>query len=97
MMKTEVMKQLKAMGTAQNRKGYARHGIGPDMCGVSFANLRKLISLSRWGTRERRWSERGKERWRDPEKCKVQNAKWPKRHVDRHPPLKTGQCARPLD
>ena len=38
----EVMNELKSLGTAQNRKVYARHGIGPKMHGVSFANLRKL-------------------------------------------------------
>jgi len=42
MKKTEVMKQLKAMGTAQNRKVYARHGAGKEMYGVSYANLGKL-------------------------------------------------------
>ncbi len=30
------------MGTAQNRKVYARHGYSKNMFGVSFANLRKL-------------------------------------------------------
>ncbi|UCG53046.1 MAG: DNA alkylation repair protein [Candidatus Latescibacterota bacterium] len=39
---TEVMKKLEAMGTAQNRKVYARHGVGEKMFGVSFANLGKL-------------------------------------------------------
>ncbi|MFC2140734.1 DNA alkylation repair protein [Acidobacteriota bacterium] len=38
----EVMEQLEAMGTAQNRKIYARHGAGENMFGVSFANLHKL-------------------------------------------------------
>ncbi|MGH9801862.1 MAG: DNA alkylation repair protein, partial [Blastocatellia bacterium] len=38
----EVMKQLESMGTAQNRKVYARHGAGENMFGVSFANLEKL-------------------------------------------------------
>jgi len=38
----EVMKQLESMGTAQNRKVYARHGAGENMFGVSFANLGKL-------------------------------------------------------
>lgn len=38
----EVMKQLEAMGTAQNRKIYARHGASENMFGVSFANLKKL-------------------------------------------------------
>jgi 3-methyladenine DNA glycosylase AlkD len=36
----EVMKELEALGTAQNRKVYARHGADPNnMFGVSFANL----------------------------------------------------------
>jgi 3-methyladenine DNA glycosylase AlkD len=38
----EVMEQLESMGTAQNRKIYARHGAGENMFGVSFANLSKL-------------------------------------------------------
>ncbi|MGH9842625.1 MAG: DNA alkylation repair protein [Blastocatellia bacterium] len=39
----EVMKQLEAMGTAQNRKVYARHGVPADkMFGVSYANLYAL-------------------------------------------------------
>jgi len=38
----QVMKELEAMGTAQNRKVYARHGVGENMFGVSFANLEKL-------------------------------------------------------
>lgn len=33
------MKQLKKLGTAQNRKIYARHGAGDNTFGVSFANL----------------------------------------------------------
>lgn len=37
-----VMRELEANGTAQNRKVYARHGIGEKMFGVSFANLEKL-------------------------------------------------------
>lgn len=37
-----VMKRLEEMGTAQNRKVYARHGVGEKMFGVSFANLGKL-------------------------------------------------------
>lgn len=35
----QVMKALEKMGTAQNRKVYARHGAGQNMFGVSFANL----------------------------------------------------------
>lgn len=38
----ELMKQLKLMGTAQNRKVYERHGVTREMFGVSFANLGKL-------------------------------------------------------
>jgi 3-methyladenine DNA glycosylase AlkD len=38
----EAMKQLEAAGTAQNRKVYARHGIGEPLFGVSFASLRTL-------------------------------------------------------
>jgi len=38
----EVLKELKSLGTAQNRKIYARHGGSGDMNGVSFANLGKL-------------------------------------------------------
>lgn len=38
----EVMKQLETMGTAQNRKVYARHGVTNEMFGVSYANLYAL-------------------------------------------------------
>jgi 3-methyladenine DNA glycosylase AlkD len=38
----EAMKELERAGTAQNRKVYARHGIGERMFGVSFAALRTL-------------------------------------------------------
>lgn len=38
----EAMKALEAMGTAQNRKVYTRHGVGRKMFGVSYANLGKL-------------------------------------------------------
>lgn len=38
----DVLKQLADMGTEQNRKIYARHGIGLNMYGVSIANLEKL-------------------------------------------------------
>ncbi len=31
----ETLKQLKEMGTAQNRKIYARHGVGSTMYGVN--------------------------------------------------------------
>ena len=67
MKQREVLKELKAMGTAQNRKLYARHGIGTDMYGVSYANLTKLkkkikrdheLALSLWasGNFEQRFS-----------------------------------------
>jgi 3-methyladenine DNA glycosylase AlkD len=38
----EVMKQMKACGTEQNRKTWRRHGIQGEMFGVSFANLYKF-------------------------------------------------------
>ena len=38
----EVMMTLEVAGTAQNRKVYARHGVGPEQFGVSFKELRKL-------------------------------------------------------
>lgn len=38
----EVMKELRAKGTAQNVKVYSRHGAGENLYGVSFADLRKL-------------------------------------------------------
>jgi 3-methyladenine DNA glycosylase AlkD len=38
----EIMAELKKMGTAQNRKVYARHGIGEKMYGVSFGNLKAI-------------------------------------------------------
>jgi 3-methyladenine DNA glycosylase AlkD len=56
---TEVRKQLKAMGTAQNQKIYARHGVDKPMYGVSYANLNKLqktiktdhdLALKLWNT-----------------------------------------------
>ena len=42
MTKTEVIKELRANGTAQNRKVYRRHGIRGDLFGVSYAALGKL-------------------------------------------------------
>jgi 3-methyladenine DNA glycosylase AlkD len=38
----EVMKQMKACGTEQNRRTWRRHGIQGEMFGVSFANLYKF-------------------------------------------------------
>jgi len=42
MTQTDVMKELRANGTAQNRKVYRRHGIGGELFGVSYAALGKL-------------------------------------------------------
>jgi 3-methyladenine DNA glycosylase AlkD len=42
MTKTEVMKELRANGTAQNRKIYRRHGAEGDLFGVSYAFLGKM-------------------------------------------------------
>jgi 3-methyladenine DNA glycosylase AlkD len=42
MTKTEVMKELKANGTAQTRKIYRQHGVQGEMFGVSYAVLGKL-------------------------------------------------------
>ncbi len=39
---SETIKKLKAAGTAQNRKVYARHGVSGEQFGVSFAELNKL-------------------------------------------------------
>ncbi len=36
------MTKLKLLGTEQNRKIYAKHGSGPEVFGVSFAELEKL-------------------------------------------------------
>jgi len=36
------LRELKRRGTAQNRKVYRRHGVGENMYGVSFADLRGL-------------------------------------------------------
>lgn len=38
----EALAKLEECGTAQNRKVYARHGVGEPMLGVSYANLNKL-------------------------------------------------------
>lgn len=42
MNKAQVLKELEALGTAQNRKVYARHGVRGRMLGVSYADLGKL-------------------------------------------------------
>lgn len=39
----EVLRQLEALGTAQNRKVYSRHGVGTNQYGVSYANLKALV------------------------------------------------------
>lgn len=39
---TEVMGQLKAAGSAQTRKTYARHGMDVEMFGVSYATLKAM-------------------------------------------------------
>jgi 3-methyladenine DNA glycosylase AlkD len=51
----QAMNELERLGTAQNRKIYARHGVGPAMFGVSFGGQRKLAknigtdhALARW-------------------------------------------------
>lgn len=38
----EILTTLESLGTDQNRKIYARHGAGPNVFGVSFANLEKI-------------------------------------------------------
>lgn len=38
----EVVRTLEKLGSAQTRKTYARHGVGPNMYGVSYANLNAL-------------------------------------------------------
>lgn len=38
----QALQQLEAAGSAQTRKTYSRHGIGPKMFGVSYAVLGQL-------------------------------------------------------
>jgi len=38
----QLLTELEAAGTAQNRKVYQRHGVKPPLYGVSYANLEKL-------------------------------------------------------
>ena len=38
----DVMAQLKAAGSAQTRKTYARHGVEGEMFGVSYATLKAM-------------------------------------------------------
>lgn len=56
---SEVMQQLEAQGTEQNRKVYLRHGIREPMFGVSYAHLGALVreirrdhalAMALWGT-----------------------------------------------
>lgn len=42
MNKTQALQRLKSLGTAQNRKIYARHGVDGPTFGVSYANFGKL-------------------------------------------------------
>lgn len=42
MTRDEVLAELESLGTEQTRKTYARHGVGPEMYGVSYAELYKL-------------------------------------------------------
>ncbi|MEM7310497.1 MAG: DNA alkylation repair protein [Planctomycetota bacterium] len=42
MNKTEALRELRSLGTAQNRKVYRRHGVTGESFGVSYANLGKL-------------------------------------------------------
>jgi 3-methyladenine DNA glycosylase AlkD len=55
----DVLQELEACGTEQNRKVYARHGVGEQQFGVSFANLRTIgtqhlgdqqLALELWAT-----------------------------------------------
>jgi 3-methyladenine DNA glycosylase AlkD len=55
----EAMRELEGLGTAQNRKVYAKHGVGEDQFGVSYADLEKLkkkikvdhdLALALWAT-----------------------------------------------
>ncbi len=54
-----IMEKLKELGTAQNRKVFAKHGVGKDFYGVSFANLEILrkeikrdhaLAMKLWGS-----------------------------------------------
>lgn len=59
MTEKEILEELEALGTAQNRKIYKRHGADETVYGVSFANLRKMhkrikvdhaLALKLWAT-----------------------------------------------
>jgi 3-methyladenine DNA glycosylase AlkD len=39
----EAMESLRSAGTAQNRKVYARHGVGDNQFGVSYAHLNAMV------------------------------------------------------
>ena len=54
-----VIQELEDLGTEQNRKIYRRHGVGEDLFGVSFGNIRNLqkrikndhaLALELWST-----------------------------------------------
>ena len=54
-----VIQELEDLGTEQNRKIYRRHGVGAELFGVSFGNVRKLqkrikndhaLALELWST-----------------------------------------------
>ncbi len=40
---SETLSMLEELGTAQNRKVYARHGVNAPMYGVSYANLNRMV------------------------------------------------------
>ena len=46
----EVLQELEKAGTPQNRKVYARHGVGPNMYGVSYGRLRALAKRITYGS-----------------------------------------------
>ena len=54
----QVMRDLEAMGSAQNRKVYAQHGVRQPLFGVSYANLGKLTRRLRTNQRlaEQLWA-----------------------------------------
>lgn len=56
---SEVLEELRGLGTEQNRKVYHRHGVGGDCFGVSYADLGRIakrlkrdhsLALRLWGT-----------------------------------------------
>jgi hypothetical protein len=55
----EALRELEALGTEQNREIYRRHGAGPDLYGVSFANrdaLAKRIKVDHALAQRRLWA-----------------------------------------